>query len=164
MCDVLLPPGVNPTAVKYIHHIIWSCHGSHVRRITVERPGSILGQALWYYGVYKLAVGQIFLRELNLYPHCIIPQMLQKHSIFPHSHYIQSTQPTARLATRFSANGQAPRNYNHLQEFWTKANGRFLTGNTNKHTFIKPCFTPGLHICSKKSSSHLKILGPTTVT
>jgi hypothetical protein len=23
MCDVLLPPGVNPTAVKYIYHIIW---------------------------------------------------------------------------------------------------------------------------------------------
>jgi hypothetical protein len=22
MCDVLLPPGVNPTAVKYIYHII----------------------------------------------------------------------------------------------------------------------------------------------
>jgi hypothetical protein len=23
MCDVLLPPGVNPTAVKYIYHIIY---------------------------------------------------------------------------------------------------------------------------------------------
>jgi hypothetical protein len=22
MCDVLLPPGVNPTAVKYIYHIL----------------------------------------------------------------------------------------------------------------------------------------------
>jgi len=48
---------------------------------------------------------------------------------------MQSTQPTEWLITHLSANGGARRNYNHFQEFWNKANGRFLTDGTNTHSF-----------------------------
>jgi hypothetical protein len=33
MCDVLLPPGVNPTAVKYIYHII-SYHNVEISNLS----------------------------------------------------------------------------------------------------------------------------------
>jgi hypothetical protein len=33
MCDVLLPPGVNPTAVKYIYHIISNSGAKRLKSI-----------------------------------------------------------------------------------------------------------------------------------
>jgi hypothetical protein len=45
MCDVLLPPGVNPTAVKYISYILPSCTEPHTSKLKMNQ---ILDKLLEY--------------------------------------------------------------------------------------------------------------------
>jgi hypothetical protein len=57
MCDVLLPPGVNPTAVKYIYHISYNTNR--------QSPESSEHQILWFCVIPNLVITGILIATFN---------------------------------------------------------------------------------------------------
>jgi hypothetical protein len=85
MCTVLLPPGGNPIAVKYIilHHIYIYIY------IYINMNKQLLNfPSLFSVCIGKVAPGHVYLPSRQVSPVSIIPPLLQAHLLFLPSTYV----------------------------------------------------------------------------